>query len=216
MKNLIKKATMVAVLSTFTMTQAHAFCAYNENQEGKNQVWYFMKDEKVAKEFLKAWEGSKLASSGVKIVGAAAATALSGAIAAASAGTAAPGAGPAAAAALAKATAESKAILDASKSLAEVLLNAMPSEGDVIVKSGGILSTAGLKIAQAILKVRWGKTIKAGDKACWNKKDVVKSVKYLKKTTDKAYWIVLTDNKDGTFTFAKLGSEGIDKGIVAK
>ena len=182
MKNLIKKATMVAVLSTFTMTQAHAFCAYNENQEGKNQVWYFMKDEKVAKEFLKAWEGSKLASSGVKIVGAAAATALS----------------------------------DASQSLAEVLLNGMPSEGDVIVKSGGILSTAGLKIAQAILEVRWGKTIKAGDKACWNKKDVVKSVEYLKKTTDKAYWIVLTDNKDGTFTFAKLGSEGIDKGIVAK
>jgi hypothetical protein len=216
MKNLIKKATMVAVLSTFTMTQAHAFCAYNKNQEGKNQVWYFMKDEKAAKEFLKAWEGSKLASSGVKIVGAAAATALSGAIAAASAGTAAPGAGPAAAAALAKATAESKAILDASKSLAEVLLNAMPSEGDVIVKSGGIRSTAGLKIAQAILEVRWGKTIKAGDKACWNRKDVVKSVKYLKKTTDKAYWIVLTDNKDGTFTFAKLGSEGIDKVIVAK
>ena len=216
MKQFLKKATLIVLLSTFTMTQAYAFCAYNRNQEGKRQVWYFMKDEKAAKEFLKAWEGSKLASSGVKIVGAAAATALSGAIIAASTGAAAPGAGPAAAAAFAKATAESKAILSASKSLAEVLLNGMPDEGDVIVKSGGLLSTAGLKIAQGILKVRWGKTIKSGEKACWNKKDVVKAVKYLKKTTDKAYWIVLTDNKDGTFTFAKLGLYGIDRGITAK
>lgn len=216
MKNLIKKATMVAVLSTFTMTQAHAFCAYNKNREGKDQIWYFMKDEKVAKEFLTAWEGSKLASSGVKIVGSAAATALSGAVAAASAGTAAPGAGPAAAAALAGATAEAEEIIDTSKSLAEVILDDMPKEGDLIVKSGGLLSTAGLKIAQAILNVRWGITIKDGDKACWNKNDIVRDVEYLNETTDKAYWIVLTDNKDGTFTFAKLGLEGIDKDIVAK
>lgn len=54
MRQFLQKATLVLLLSTFTMAQAHAFCAYNRNQEDKKQIWYFMKDEKAAKEFLKA------------------------------------------------------------------------------------------------------------------------------------------------------------------
>ncbi len=44
MKKYLKKIAMLTAISAFTMTQAHAFCAYNKNTTGKKQIWYFMKD----------------------------------------------------------------------------------------------------------------------------------------------------------------------------
>lgn len=228
MNQYIKKTVYAISIAAMAATQASAFCAYNKSSNP--QTWYFMENERKAKQFLEAILVSNIAGPSVEVVGSAALVAAATAATASTAGAAAPTIGVSAAATAAAIAAAKKEAPGIFKSLSELLKTGLPKEGDLIVGPTGVisgaLSDAGTKVSMGVLNVRWGKNIAPGTKACWNKNELVfkkpgflgiggKGVSFIKSNKQPVFFLVIGRNKDDSTYISYSSMVGVDKGITA-